>query len=101
MTARSVAMQAYLDKLGIELHGEAYIFHNRSGSPYSRDTPGDDFRDDSHSLPLASETSAPWQTFVGAEPTRPLQVRPRLLRWHTLWETHSAPQMRYSRPTAR
>jgi hypothetical protein len=38
------AMQAYLERLGIELHGEAHIFRNRSGAPYSRDTLGDDFR---------------------------------------------------------
>jgi hypothetical protein len=38
------AMQGYLEKLGIELHGEAYIFRNRSGAPYSKDTLGDDFR---------------------------------------------------------
>jgi len=38
------AMQAHLERLGTELHGEAYIFHNRSGAPYSRDTLGDDFR---------------------------------------------------------
>jgi hypothetical protein len=38
------AMQAYLGKLNIELHGEAYIFRNRSGAPYSKDTLGDDFR---------------------------------------------------------
>src|SRR5215813_3336012 len=35
----------YLDKLGVELHGDAYIFRNRSGAPYSSDTLGDDFRD--------------------------------------------------------
>lgn len=39
-----VAMQAYIEKIGVELHGEAYIFRNRSGSPYSSDTLGDDFR---------------------------------------------------------
>lgn len=39
-----VAMQAYLERLGVELHGEAYIFRNRSGDPYSKDTLGDDFR---------------------------------------------------------
>jgi hypothetical protein len=39
-----VAMQAYLETLGIELHGEAHIFRNRSRAPYSRDTLGDDFR---------------------------------------------------------
>ena len=38
------AMQAYIEKIGIELHGEAYIFRNRSGAPYSSDTLGDDFR---------------------------------------------------------
>jgi integrase len=38
------AMQGYLDKLRLELHGEAYIFRNRSGAPYSKDTLGDDFR---------------------------------------------------------
>ena len=38
------AMQAYLEKLGVELHEEAYIFRNRSGAPYSKDTLGDDFR---------------------------------------------------------
>jgi integrase len=39
------ALEAYIRRLGIELHGEAYIFRNRSGSPYSSDTLGDDFRD--------------------------------------------------------
>jgi hypothetical protein len=46
LTARALAaMDAYITKLGIELHGEAYIFRNRSGAPYSSDTLGDDFRD--------------------------------------------------------
>jgi hypothetical protein len=35
---------AYLEKLGIDLHGQAHIFRNRSGQPYSKDTLGDDFR---------------------------------------------------------
>lgn len=39
------AMAAYLEKLGVELAGEAFIFRNRSGQPYSKDTLGDDFRD--------------------------------------------------------
>jgi hypothetical protein len=39
------ALQAYIANLGVELHGEGYIFRNRSGRPYSRDTLGDDFRD--------------------------------------------------------
>jgi hypothetical protein len=38
------AMQVYLERIGIELHGEAYIFRNRSGASYSKDTLGDDFR---------------------------------------------------------
>jgi len=38
------ALQAYLEELGVELHGEAFIFRNRSGAPYSKDTLGDDFR---------------------------------------------------------
>ena len=39
------ALDAYIGHLGVELHGEAYIFRNRSGAPYSSDTLGDDFRD--------------------------------------------------------
>ncbi len=39
------ALQAYIARLGVELHGEAHIFRNRSGAPYSSDTLGDDFRD--------------------------------------------------------
>jgi len=38
------AIQAYLERIGIQLHNEAYIFRNRSGAPYSKDTLGDDFR---------------------------------------------------------
>ena len=38
-------LEAYIAGLGVELHGEAYIFRNRSGVPYSSDTLGDDFRD--------------------------------------------------------
>jgi hypothetical protein len=39
------ALQSYIGRLGVGLHGEAYIFRNRSGAPYSSDTLGDDFRD--------------------------------------------------------
>ena len=39
-----IAIHAHLERLGIDLHGDAYIFHNRSGAPYSSDTLGDDFR---------------------------------------------------------
>jgi hypothetical protein len=39
------ALHGYLEKLRVELHGDAYIFRNRSGARYSVDTLGDDFRD--------------------------------------------------------
>ena len=42
---RLAVLSAYLERLGVELHGDAYIFRNRSGAPYSSDTLGDDFRD--------------------------------------------------------
>jgi len=46
LSARALALlAAYLDDLGVELHGDAFIFRNRSGAPYSKDTLGDDFRD--------------------------------------------------------
>ena len=46
LSARAIAVVlAYLEKLGLELHDDAFIFRNRSGAPYSRDTLGDDFRD--------------------------------------------------------
>jgi hypothetical protein len=46
LSARSMrTLAAYLGKLGVALTGEAYIFRNRSGAPYSKDTLGDDFRD--------------------------------------------------------
>jgi Phage integrase family len=46
LSMRSLAvLSAYLERLGVELHGDAYIFRNRSGDPYSSDTLGDDFRD--------------------------------------------------------
>ncbi|WP_271590764.1 tyrosine-type recombinase/integrase [Bradyrhizobium sp. CCBAU 53415] len=45
LSARSLRLlAAYLEKLGIELTRDAYIFRNRSGQPYSKDTLGDDFR---------------------------------------------------------
>jgi len=46
LSMRSITvLTAYVEKLGVELHGDAYIFRNRSGAPYSSDTLGDDFRD--------------------------------------------------------
>jgi len=45
LSARSLRLLgAYLTKLGVTLAGDAYIFRNRSGAPYSKDTLGDDFR---------------------------------------------------------
>jgi integrase len=46
LTNRALAaLAAYLAKIGVEMTGEAFIFRNRSGAPYSKDTLGDDFRD--------------------------------------------------------
>lgn len=46
LSSRSALVLAeYLKHLGVELHGDAPIFRNRSGKPYSKDTLGDDFRD--------------------------------------------------------
>ena len=45
LSARSLRLLgAYLEKLGVMLTGDAYIFRNRSGAAYSKDTLGDDFR---------------------------------------------------------
>jgi hypothetical protein len=44
LSARSIGLVlAYLEKLGLELHDDAFIFRNRSGDHYSSDTLGDDF----------------------------------------------------------
>jgi hypothetical protein len=46
LSDRAIAvLTAYFERLGVELHGDAYVFRNRSGAPYSSDTLGDDFRD--------------------------------------------------------
>jgi hypothetical protein len=37
-------LAAYLEQLGVTMTGDAFIFRNRSGAPYSKDTLGDDFR---------------------------------------------------------
>ncbi len=45
LSARSMRVLAeYIRLLGVELHGDAQIFRNRSGHKYSKDTLGDDFR---------------------------------------------------------
>lgn len=38
-------LEKYLVSLGADLHGNAPLFRNRSGLPYSKDTLGDDFRE--------------------------------------------------------
>ena len=43
--ASILRLASYLEKLGITLAPDAFIFRNRSGVPYSKDTLGDDFRD--------------------------------------------------------
>jgi hypothetical protein len=43
--ASQVRLAAYLEKLGVTLAPDAFMFRNRSGAPYSKDTLGDDFRD--------------------------------------------------------
>lgn len=45
LSARTMRVLAeYIRLLGVELHGDAQIFRNRSGHKYSKDTLGDDFR---------------------------------------------------------
>jgi hypothetical protein len=45
LSRRSVRLlDAYIERLGMELHSNAPMFRNRSGTPYSKDTLGDDFR---------------------------------------------------------
>ncbi len=46
LTARSEAvLTAYLDQLGAVVAGDAPLFRNRAGRPYTADTLGDDFRE--------------------------------------------------------
>ena len=46
LSARSIAaLAAYLEALGLELHGDAFIFRNRSGAPYLKNALAKDFRD--------------------------------------------------------
>lgn len=45
LSARSIRLiGAYLEMLDVTLTGEAYVFRNRSGAPYTKSTLGDDFR---------------------------------------------------------
>lgn len=46
LSARSIAaLAAYLEALGADLHGDAFIFRNRSGGPYTKNALAEDFRD--------------------------------------------------------
>ena len=58
------AAETYLKVLGVELHGDAFLFRNRSGAPYSSDTLGDDFRDVRHRQFGSAETGR-WPTSAG------------------------------------
>jgi hypothetical protein len=42
--AAIVRLAGYMERLGATLTGDAFIFRNRSGAPYGKDTLGDDFR---------------------------------------------------------
>jgi hypothetical protein len=53
-----VAVEEYVKVLGVELHGDAFVFRNRSGAPYSSDTPGDDFRRHAEFGPTENRTLA-------------------------------------------
>jgi len=45
LSKRSVALlDAYIKQFGAELHNDAPIFRNRSGSPYTKDKLAEDFR---------------------------------------------------------
>ena len=45
LSTRTLALlSAYLERLGVELHGDAHIFRNRSGRPYSIGYLEEDFR---------------------------------------------------------
>ena len=81
------AVEAYVNSLGVELHGDAYIFRNRSGAPYSSDTLGDDFRDIRH-----ARIRRPGQAHPGRLPalrarSRPLPATPSRRTCRTPWAT--------------
>jgi integrase len=46
LSARAMlVLSSYLARLGVELHGDAYIFRNRSGALYLKNALAEDFRD--------------------------------------------------------
>jgi hypothetical protein len=46
----------YIERLGVTLAPDAFVFRNRSGAPYSKDTLGDDFHDVRRDLYGVEET---------------------------------------------
>lgn len=95
------AMYDYFEKLGVELHGDAYIFRTRSGARLTARTPWAMTFVTFALRSLGNATSAPSPTSVEVECTKPSPARRRPPPWHTLWATRSAPLTRCSPPIAR
>jgi hypothetical protein len=93
------ALQAYIARLRIELHGEAYIFRNRSGAAYSSDTLGDDLRDVRHAT-FGRHESRTLADFRRSGAVEAIAGVPRPKSWRMPWATPSPPQMPSSPPTS-
>ena len=94
------ALDAYIGHLGVELHGEAYIFRNRSGAPYSSDTLGDDFRDVRRTL-FGERENGRWLTSGDPARSRLSPGTPRPSNWRTRWGTLWRRPTPCLRPTSR
>jgi len=102
LSTRSLAvLTAYLERLGIDLHGEAYIFRNRSGAPYSSDTLGDDFRDVRTAEFGGLERRTIGHDSAAAVRARRLRAGPIRNRSRTRWVTLSLHRTRCLRPMCR
>jgi hypothetical protein len=102
LSLRSIrVLTAYLEKLGVELHGDAHIFRNRSGAPYSSDTLGE-ISATFASLSLA-HSIAPPSGMISAAAARARRSRAgsRWRNWRTRWATRSRHRTHCSRPIAR
>lgn len=88
-------------ELGVELHGDAHIFRNRSGAAYSSDTLGDDFRDvrAAEFGPLDPRTIG--HDFRRRGRAKPLPAAPRRKRSRTAWATPCRLLTRCSPPMCR
>jgi len=87
----SAILDAYLGKISVVPVGDAPLFRNRSGAPYSKDTLGDDFR----AVGLwCSErmTIASLPTYVGQALSRQRWAGPRSRSWPRKWPTLSRPR---------